>query len=92
MAWWIPRFEGGRHANETTKQSQSTLLFLGVTVFLLLFLVVIGLGVEEEATVTISPEPILRPACGILLERIGWGAICFCARWRAFPSAFVLDF
>ncbi|HIR34702.1 MAG TPA: ABC transporter permease [Candidatus Faecimorpha stercoravium] len=41
---------------------KSTLLFLGVTVFLLLFLVVIGLGVEEEATVTDFTRTNLAPS------------------------------
>lgn len=41
---------------------KSTLLFLGVTVFLLLFLVVIGLCVEEEATVTDFTRTNLAPS------------------------------
>ena len=41
---------------------RSTLLFLGVTVFLLLFLVIIGLGVEEEATVTDFTRTNLAPS------------------------------
>lgn len=41
---------------------KSTLLFLGVTAFLLLFLVVVGLGVEEEATVTDFTRTNLAPS------------------------------
>ena len=41
---------------------KSTLLFLGVTVFLLLFLVIIGLCVEEEATVTDFTRTNLVPS------------------------------
>ena len=41
---------------------RSTLLFLGVTVFLLLFLVIIGLCVEEEATVTDFTRTNLAPS------------------------------